>query len=102
MSELTTEEIQNVWDELEKTRLEHPDFDKPDFQFFDPIEYAKAIAKAAVAKAQQKSRPDKEKIYDILTDLRQRVELEDADFHYDAVLEARDQLLALFEEVNDE
>ena len=39
-----------------------------------------------------------EKIHDILGDLRQRIELEDDDFHYDAVLEAVDQILALFTE----
>ena len=36
-----------------------------------------------------------EQLLSILSTLRQRIELEDEDFHYDAVLEARDKILAI-------
>lgn len=48
---LTPEEIQDIWEEVEKQRFEHPDADKPDFQLFDPLVYGEAIAKAQLAKA---------------------------------------------------
>lgn len=35
---------------------------------------------------------NKARIHDILSTMRQRIELEDDDFHYDALLEAEEQL----------
>ncbi|KKL92451.1 hypothetical protein LCGC14_1884540 [marine sediment metagenome] len=44
----------------------------------------------------------REKIHDTLSNLRQRIELEDDDFHYAAVLETTDLILSLMEQAKRE
>ncbi|KKK62667.1 hypothetical protein LCGC14_3002010, partial [marine sediment metagenome] len=47
IEQLSDEAIEVIWEKTEKQRFEHPDANKPDFQFFDPIEYGKAVAQEA-------------------------------------------------------
>lgn len=47
---LNDEEIEEIWENVEKQRFEHPDADKPDFQFFDPVVYGKAVREAQLKK----------------------------------------------------
>lgn len=58
-------------------------------------------AKALLTKIRNSPKLEEE-IYKILAGLRQELECEDDDFHYDAILKAQARILALFGEAEDE